>query len=377
MFTSKGLLSWFPPLVFTLCLFLTLSPVRNFWDFVSAYFSLSSIRNFTEILLAIFFLAAALYFFFAIKKGKTRRLLWLFAAALGYSFIFYSNENTIEIAHIAEYGVLTWLYCLPLKKSIKDKTIFPVLWLIGLSVGICDELIQFYLPTRVGDLPDIYLNAASSGLATILFAKVLYPCHAEGPVSLKNVRITCSISIFLLILSGVSISIITDWGFCHEDPQIGVFYSRFPLKDLKEKDLKEAKKYSKAIKELYPSNLMDFLKNQSSFDKFQMEALIHLLQRDRYESRKEYWMAYKENQILDRYFTETIVGSGYNWSEEKVFQVKEKIQGTRKEFYESPVSKNEIIVSFGPKRMWGGIIFLICGLLLIILKRRETSVPYC
>jgi len=76
--------------------------------------------------------------------------------------------------------------------------------------------------------------------------------------------------------------------------------------------------------------------------------------------RKEHLtVAYKENQILEKYFGETLRQSAYLWSEEK----KEKIaKGSNTDgSYESPVSK-QLFTSFTGKEVWfaiGGVLVML------------------
>ena len=65
-------------------------------------------------------------------------------------------------------------------------------------------------------------------------------------------------------------------------------------------------------------------------------------QRAENRKRREFWtVAFKENMILERYFGETLRGSGYRWSEERKREIEEwaDLGGD----YESPVSKQLFI----------------------------------
>ena len=103
-----------------------------------------------------------------------------------------------------------------------------------------------------------------------------------------------------------------------------------------------------------------YLKNESQLNKFYAEILVHLFRRDRYMEKGDLWVAYKENLILDAYFTETIRGSGFAWPPEKTKQVESELKIAPGKFYESPVARDDVIVMFGPATLWGFILLLVC-----------------
>jgi hypothetical protein len=96
---------------------------------------------------------------------------------------------------------------------------------------------------------------------------------------------------------------------------------------------------------------------------FLYEMRIRLFRRERYESRGRrtevggrrvgFWMvAYRENLILERYFGETLRGSGYRWSEDRKREIEGWVDLGGE--YESPVSK-ELFTRFTERGVWLGI----------------------
>ena len=76
-----------------------------------------------------------------------------------------AESDVVEHVHFIEYGVVTWLFYrawLPLG----DAGVILLPLVAGLAVGTCEEWFQWFLPARVGELRDIFLNAAAivSGL---------------------------------------------------------------------------------------------------------------------------------------------------------------------------------------------------------------------
>lgn len=367
------LLSWFPPLAFTLFIYSTLSSVPKLWGMIFSKFSRSAIMGTIEILLAGLFLSAIAYLVFRVKTGRTAKILWLFGVGFVYAGFILSIEIVVEQVHLVEYGVLAGLYLSPFRKLLKDQTAFYAAWLVTFSAGIVDELIQYYSPVRVGTVPDICLNGYTAALALLLLAKVFCRDGGNPPVSFRNVRIVCGIFALNLLLLGTFVSIVTDYGFLHKDPKIGAFYSRFPVEELKRKD--RLGKHIAAIKDLYPVKMHTYLKDESAMDKFSAEVLVHLFRRDRYVEKGDLWVAYKENLILENYFTESIKGSGFGWPPERVKQVEAELKVPADKFYESPVARDDVIVAFGPVTLWGGISFLVGALTTIILGGGRKMFP--
>lgn len=369
MILYKMLLSWLAPFAFTVLIFFPLfSGYRPLFQH-----DLSVIKVYIGIFLSILYLSVAFYLFFWGKSDKTARLIWFSVVLFCYGYLIYIIEILVEQVHLIEYGIVTWLYYLSLRKNIKDKMVYYVVWLLIFFLGIVDEWIQFYLPARVGELWDIYLNGASAGLAIVLIAKVFSTGHTGPPVSFQNVRISCALSVFFLLSLGIFVSTVTDWGFRHKDPEFGTFYSHFTLEELREKDKRESIKYAAMIKEFFPEKAQYYLINQRAQDKFKAEILARLFRRERYENKGNYWVAFKENQILSNYFNESIIQSGYGWSKEKVSIIKQNMQTPLDKFYESPVSKGELIVAFGPATLWSSIFFMICGFIWIMSKGGEKQ----
>jgi hypothetical protein len=323
------------------------------------------IKGAIAVVFAIFYLSVILYLYFWGKSGKRARAIWFSVVIVCFGYLIYDLEIVVEQFHLVEYSILTGLYYVPLKKIIRDKMVFCVLFLSIVLIGMVDEGIQFYLPARVGELWDITINGMSAILTIILLDKVFFPGVLNSQVSSRNVRIASGLSIFSLLIFGIFFVTVTDWGFRHTDPEIGVFYSHFTLKNLMEKDKWESQKYSMAIKALFPEKAQKYLQNQLNRDKFQMEILAHLFRREHYEQKGDYWVAFKENLILSNYFNESIVQSGYGWSSEKLSQIRQKMQSPLNKNYESPVSKGELVVTFGPAIFWSFLFLMISGFIWI------------
>ena len=169
------------------------------------------------------------------------------------------------------------------------------------AVGIVDEWIQFYLPQRVGVVPDIYLNGVSIGLVLLLSAKVIYPQDTSSPVSPGNFKIAVIATVSVLILRAGFIPTISEWGYRHKDPRIGIFYSRFSREELLSAEPGELKRNDPYLEKIYLGQWKALPENPG-VDPYLKELSMHLIHRAHYYERKNLWRAYKENLILVHYF---------------------------------------------------------------------------
>jgi hypothetical protein len=93
-------------------------------------------------------------------------ILTLFIAI--YLLIIKQYSIMVEKIHFIEYGLLAFLVYHSLREAIPGLAIYPVSLIIVTAIGWGDELIQYFLPGRVYDKRDVFLNALSGALILIL-----------------------------------------------------------------------------------------------------------------------------------------------------------------------------------------------------------------
>lgn len=103
--------------------------------------------------------------FLYLKRGHKLfgSVLLLFILA-GLFIVLSNTEFVAEKIHVIEYAILSFIiyHCIG-KGESKGRIYFRIL-LIGFSVGLVDEMIQYILPNRVFDIKDIFLNFSSASL---------------------------------------------------------------------------------------------------------------------------------------------------------------------------------------------------------------------
>jgi VanZ family protein len=71
--------------------------------------------------------------------------------------------RAVEHFHFVEYGLITVLFYRAWRPR-GDASALALPVLATFTVGIADEALQWFIPARVGELQDVWLNAAAIGL---------------------------------------------------------------------------------------------------------------------------------------------------------------------------------------------------------------------
>ena len=80
-------------------------------------------------------------------------------------------EVPAERIHFLEYGLLGFLVTKAIRKLNWKSISLALLFVLG--IGAIDEVIQWLLPNRVGDLRDVIMNSVGGGMG-IWVGSVLY-----------------------------------------------------------------------------------------------------------------------------------------------------------------------------------------------------------
>src|SRR5215210_6699401 len=112
-----------------------------------------------------------------IRDRRALRYTALAAALAGAAWYSISQAtgvpevDVVQRFHFVEYGLITFLFYRAWR-PLEDASILILPVLAGLLVGTADEWLQWFIPNRVGELADIFLNgiAIACGLAFSLGA---------------------------------------------------------------------------------------------------------------------------------------------------------------------------------------------------------------
>ncbi len=130
-------------------IYLTLPIGRYVVNFLYANFGKENLSILINILLVV--LLGILFYLF---RGRLRKLLIILPFIVAVIFI--SLDRPEERAHFIQYGILG-IMAFKLFGVYSFKGLIMSVFFVFV-VGAVDELIQWFLPSRVGDIKDVLLN---------------------------------------------------------------------------------------------------------------------------------------------------------------------------------------------------------------------------
>lgn len=315
-------------------------------------------------------------------------------------YIWQLRNSPVEALHFVEYGVLGILAFRALSQRIPDPSVYVGAALVGGGVGILDEAIQWATPQRVWDLRDMGFNLMGAGAIQVGIAAGIQPAHISRHLTAPGLRRICAIAAVCVLLLALSLlntppriaayaqavpglsfladrpDVMIEYGHRYDDPETGVFRSRYSSADLARVDLERGNDAGRTLA-TFPGDAAAFLDEYTTIrDPFLHEVRVRLFRRDRYletaESRRKgsgKWrssrkVAARENFILERYFPVTLQHSGATLGEAERRRLAEDAQpGTP---YESRVSEG-LVTRFREVHVIVGAASL--GLLLWVVAR--------
>jgi hypothetical protein len=318
--------------------------------------------------------------------------------------------NPVEAFHLVQYGVLSVLVYRALLHRCSDNSIYPLSALLTGSVGILDEWIQWLIPERYWGLRDVAINFTAAILAQGVLAGGLRPKLVRGwPAGTGLRRLCYCLAIFLgmLCLSFAntpdriawyaeripgsdflldSQSMMVEYGYRYEDPDIGVFRSRFNRAELTNLDRTRGTGVARILDEYRGDG--DWHRFRELYtvprDAYVHETGTHLFRRNRHlilarapsrpdwKRRDSYFIAQRENLILEKYFPSAIGDSLHRWGTPTRQEV--DAGAAERDSYESWVSVN-LITEASREQVLAGFLVPIVVLLVLgrILGRRSRN----
>jgi hypothetical protein len=200
--------------------------------------------------------------------------------------------DAVERVHFVEYGVIAILFY-RVWRRVGDPSTLVLPLLFGVLAGTLDEWLQWFIPYRVGEAHDVFLNLTSL-VCGVLFGIALEPPPAFSwrprPGSLTRVGLAAAG--VLLAFAGFVHSVHLGRDLHAEG--IGRFMSRYTIEELDEvqrvRDVRWRTNPPVAIVRL------------SREDQYLDEGLWHVRQRNRLWAAGDVTSAWHENLILERFF---------------------------------------------------------------------------
>jgi hypothetical protein len=222
----------------------------------------------------------------------------------GYATLLASGRpdvDVVERVHFVEYGLITFLFYRACRPA-GDASIMVLPALAGLGVGTIEEWFQWFIPARIGEVRDVFLNGAAiaSGL---LFSAAIDPPDAFAarlrPGSAARIVRGAAAAILLFAAFVDTVHL----GHEIEDPGLGRFRSRYDREEL----LAEARERTARWRTDPPLTL----RRLSAEDQYLSEAVTHVQRRNDAWAEGDAFAAWRENLILERYYAPVLDTPSY------------------------------------------------------------------
>jgi hypothetical protein len=230
------------------------------------------------------------------RASRYGALLLAVGGAAAYFAAFRTGNaevDAVEAFHFLEYGALAFLFYRACQQYSDARCVVLPL-LAGLVVGILDETLQWFIPSRVGELHDVALDLAAVGFGLLVAVAVDPP--PRGVLSLGRQEAwhvgACTAATLVLLAAFIQIVHI---GYEIVDPEIGVFRSRFDAATLQRLALARAHAWQNGL----PENRGHFARE----DHYLSEAMWHVTERNDAAGIGDMFTAWRENRILEKFYT--------------------------------------------------------------------------
>ncbi len=220
----------------------------------------------------------------------------------------------VERFHFLEYGLITFLFYRAWR-PLGDLSIVLLPMPAGLIVGTAEEWLQWFIPNRVGELRDVFLNLAAI-VSGLLFSVAVDPPDRFAPTLGRGsaARVLRLAAATVIVLAGFLHAV--HLGHEINDHDIGSFMSRYAPDQLAALQGEKARTWR-----TNPPPLI--LKRISREDQYLSEGLAHVRERNKQWGAGNVGAAWNENRILEKYFvpvldTPTYEGKqGHRWPPEQ------------------------------------------------------------
>ena len=338
-------------------------------------------------------IAIAAAVLFALVRIRDRRGLRYGAIAaalvLGVSYSLWNAQGIAEVDaveqfHFVEYGVITLLFYRA-ARPLGDASVFVLPVLAGLVVGTLEEWLQWYIPGRIGDMRDIFLNGAAivSGLLFSIGVDPPFARAQDGPgqrlplfrsVSWRRIGLAAAMTIvvFTAFVHTVHLGIEID------DPEAGRFRSRYDTATLAAIGHERLIEWKTDPPIARPERL-------TREDQYLSEGLLHVQLRNRQWNAGHVAAAWQENLILEKYYAPVldtpsyVSQTGHRWPDAQRADAQQRAahgSPAAGRAYDSMADAGEghhFIRLWSPSLLWGTAAILMVIVLLFTFRNGPTG----
>ena len=160
---------WVLIVVYVLFIYVSLPFFPAFISTLRGFISKELLNLLSLVLSLSFFLMLSVWMYK--KKYKLNQFILIISPLLLLTYLSLSLDVWVERIHFVEYAVLGLL----ISRAVNVRTLHGIIYtgcLVTL-IGAVDEIIQWFLPNRVGDMRDVFMNAVG-GLSGLWLGRFLF-----------------------------------------------------------------------------------------------------------------------------------------------------------------------------------------------------------
>ena len=278
------------------------------------------------------------------------------------------ESNAVERFHFLEYGLITFLFYRAWR-PLGDLAILVLPALAGLIVGAAEEWFQWFIPNRVGELRDVFLNLVAIGCGLLFSVAVQPPDTFHFGLRRRSLPRVCRMTAATIVTLAAFVHVV-HFGRAVVDADAGTFMSRYSGDQLRALQADRTARWRTQPPPLVVVRL-------SREDQYLSEGIEHVMSRNELWTAGDLGGAFYENLILEKYFgpvldTPSYAGkAGHRWPPE---------QRAEAEVRAASVPRGSFVSEAYPYRLitWNPIVFwlvttAISAALLLVARRSDQE----
>ncbi len=285
--------------------------IRDIRNFIKTNFP-GQYVTFVGVAIAVIIGAGVLAALVRIRDRRLARYGAIAAAlALGTAYALWNAQgivevDTVERFHFVEYGLVALLFYRAFRPA-GDPSMIVLPIVAGLIVGTCEEWLQWFIPGRVGDMRDVFLNLAAIVCGLLFSVGVEPPDRLTWALTPGSRRRSAAVAAAAVIVFAAFIYSV-HLGYEIDDVEAGRFRSRYDGGTLLVTASDRTARWRVAPPPARPASL-------SREDQYLSEGILHVQERNKRWTANDFAAAWLENRILEKYYTPVldIPNAGYRW----------------------------------------------------------------
>ena len=273
--------------------------------------------------------------------------------------------DVVELFHFVEYGIITLLFYRAWKPA-GDLSVLVLPVLAGLLVGTCEEWLQWFIPVRVGEMNDVFLNSAAIACGLVFSLGADPPVglvRSFGPGSLRRVGRFAALVLLVFAMFFQAVHLGHNVG----DGAVGSFASRYSKARLEQ--LAPEKRDQWRVRPL-PLELH----RVSREDQYMSEGVVHVQERNEAWAAGDAATAWRENAILEKYYAPVldtpsyVSRTGHRWPPEQRADAQARAGAPSGATYVSQAYPYPIYT--WPALLFWGVVGVMTAMLVSVTSRR-------